>query len=161
MFSRALKDKIFLIGKEKKDVDGYNADWTHFDYMLAAHSNEFRMVRGRDFLTQLRMFWSVLWEYLGPVVNKFENLTKDYNFLLEENQLIINKLAKIKIKHDLFEEYVKTQMSPQEQTRWRHWFKAENKKIEDKIEKIKSDNAELVKEENRIKEEAYAKGYIR
>ena len=155
-YNEALRDKKFITGEES-DHFGYTADFTHFEFMLAAQSHKTVITEAMsvNHLQGLYAFWSEIWLYLGPLMKKFRAVSESYTSLIEDDSDLLTNMANMKIKLDLHEEYVEKHMTIVDRCAFNIWYKKEKAIIDDKLEKIRTDEGYRLELEANIKKAAH------
>jgi len=153
-YNAALQEKRFITGEEVEHF-GLKADYTHLEFMLAASEHNRVITHGMEsnHAEGLYAFWHELMKYLGPLLKEFQKVSESYASLIDDDSDMLTSMSRLKIDFDLFEEYVKKEMPNKERIKWRHWYKAEKKIIDDKIAKIATDEKFRQSEEDRIRKE--------
>ena len=150
MYNTALQEKRFLTGKVYKDTNDLKADWTHFEFMLAAHKG-IRESFSINHLVGLKTFWSFLWEYLEPVLHKYKVLSESYVNMINDTEDMLSNHANLRIKCDFFEEYVAKEMNNVNRCAYRHWYKKKKDELDVKLKRIVEDEKFRKEEEDRMK----------
>lgn len=148
-FQKALKDKIFLLGKEETDAYGLKADWTHFDFIAAAYSKNFR--KAPNDLVLMKIFWSILWEYLGPLLKSYEQLTNHHDQIEKDMSDMLQNHAMLRIKLDYYDEFISKHMPRPIAKNMRDFLAEHQRRLGEKLERIQKDEAFKQQEEERLK----------
>jgi len=97
-------------------------------------------------------------QYLGPLLKKFRGVSESYISLIDDDSDLLTNMANMKIKLDLHEEYIEKHMSIIDRCAFNIWYKNEKAIIDDKIERIRTDEKFRIAEEEKIKKAAHLKG---
>jgi len=151
-YREALEKKYFLLGEEHPDAQGLKADWAHFEFILAAHGKQ--LTGAPTDLILMRIFWSIVWEYLGPFIKSYETLSENFEMIKDDMESIIVTDAERKMELDLHEEWMKKHAPNIIRCEFRAWAKEKRDEIEAKIKKIREDEAFKQEEERKIIERA-------
>lgn len=140
LYQTAIKEHRFITGDVRDDKQiSMKADWAHLEFMAAAHKKEITYYMSKDHWQGLKAFWACLWKYLEKVLSDYRKLSESYHNLLSDSDWMISNHAELKIKADLFDEYVNKRMGPKEKKRWFKFYAEETAKIEKKLEKIREE----------------------
>lgn len=148
LYKEAIEEKRFITGDVRDDKQiSMKADWAHLEFMAAAHKKEILYYMSKDHWQGLKAFWACLWTYLEKVLKDYRVMSESYHSLLADSDWMIKNHAELKIKTDLFDEYVAKHMGPKEKKRWFKYFREETDKLEKKLEAIRTEEGKKIEEE--------------
>jgi len=141
MYQQAYKNRYFLRGDESVDkLTKLSADWEHYNFMFAVHGKEWA---GRPTTREcIQAFWAILWQYIGPLLDSYEQLKEGFDIFQEEMDDVLKSHAELKMDWDLFKHFIETKADPQTKYEWNKYHTVESAKIDAKIEELKKEEAE-------------------
>jgi len=148
-YNEALKNRFFLLDKEYKDANGIEADWSHFEFILATEGHKFH--NAPNDLILLKIFWGILWKYLGPTLKSYEKLSEGYDLLEKEIELSLRDYTKVKMELDIYREWVEKHTPKQKQQVFKAFKKQIERRVKEKIEAMKNSEEFKKFEEARIR----------
>jgi len=103
MYQKAQKEKIFVVGDEALRL-GMKADYSHLDYLLSII--KFREEGTR--LEDLTVLWGHLWEYLGPVLTSYKNISNAFLALEQDQNEVLGEYGENALELKIYKGFLKT-----------------------------------------------------